>query len=146
MKLPTLAPKKLVHQNARYGVYEIVADFGEFQKTYYVTERGTRIGLIIPRGEDVLLVEQYRLLVHGISLEIPGGKMDPGETPAEAAVRECFEETGIRCSGVEPLVSYLPGTDTYLNPTKIFVARSFVSRQTHSVRTQARSSDCGGCR
>lgn len=27
---------------------------------------------------------------------IPGGKIDDGETPAQAAVRECFEETGYR--------------------------------------------------
>lgn len=27
---------------------------------------------------------------------LPGGKIDPGETPSEAAVRELFEETGIQ--------------------------------------------------
>ena len=27
--------------------------------------------------------------------EFPGGKIDPGETPAEAARRECLEETGL---------------------------------------------------
>jgi 8-oxo-dGTP diphosphatase len=28
--------------------------------------------------------------------EFPGGKIEPGETPAEAAMRECLEETGAR--------------------------------------------------
>lgn len=28
--------------------------------------------------------------------EFPGGKIEPGETAAEAAERECFEETGVR--------------------------------------------------
>ena len=27
--------------------------------------------------------------------EFPGGKIEPGETPAQAAVRECLEETGL---------------------------------------------------
>jgi 8-oxo-dGTP diphosphatase len=27
--------------------------------------------------------------------EFPGGKIEPGETPAEAAARECFEEAGL---------------------------------------------------
>jgi 8-oxo-dGTP diphosphatase len=35
--------------------------------------------------------------------EFPGGKIEPGETPEEAAVRECREEAGIE---VEPLFRY----------------------------------------
>jgi mutator protein MutT len=35
--------------------------------------------------------------------EFPGGKIEPGETAEEAAVRECQEETGIE---VEPLFRY----------------------------------------
>jgi mutator protein MutT len=35
--------------------------------------------------------------------EFPGGKIQPGETPEAAAVRECLEETGI---AVEPLFRY----------------------------------------
>lgn len=30
--------------------------------------------------------------------EFPGGKVEPGETPAEAAARECLEEVGVRVS------------------------------------------------
>src|SRR5881275_3042575 len=35
--------------------------------------------------------------------EFPGGKIEPGESPEAAAVRECLEETGIR---VESLFRY----------------------------------------
>ena len=35
--------------------------------------------------------------------EFPGGKIEPGETPEAAAVRECLEETGVP---VEPLSRY----------------------------------------
>jgi 8-oxo-dGTP diphosphatase len=42
--------------------------------------------------------------------EFPGGKLEPGETPEQAAVRECLEETGIL---VEPLFRYPPKTHSY---------------------------------
>ena len=43
---------------------------------------------------EVVLVRQWRHGVKGFTLEIPGGLVDPGETPADAATREVREETG----------------------------------------------------
>ncbi|MHC4471195.1 MAG: NUDIX hydrolase [Planctomycetota bacterium] len=44
--------------------------------------------------DDLVLVEQWRHGVERVTLEIPGGMVDPGETPFRAAVRELLEETG----------------------------------------------------
>jgi ADP-ribose pyrophosphatase len=43
---------------------------------------------------QVVLIEQFRVGANEVCLEIPGGMVDPGETPAEAAARELAEETG----------------------------------------------------
>jgi 8-oxo-dGTP diphosphatase len=46
--------------------------------------------------------------------EFPGGKMLAHETPEEAAVRECLEETGLR---VRPLFRYPEQLQTYAHAT-----------------------------
>ena len=37
--------------------------------------------------------------------EFPGGKCQPGESPAECAIRECHEETGLRVDVTQPLLA-----------------------------------------
>lgn len=49
----------------------------------------------------VVLVEQWRHGTREVTLEIPGGMVDPGESPEEAARRELLEETGY---GAERLI------------------------------------------
>jgi 8-oxo-dGTP diphosphatase len=48
----------------------------------------------IVRGEEVLLIRKKRGLGAG-KINAPGGKIDPGETALESAVRETAEEVGL---------------------------------------------------
>jgi ADP-ribose pyrophosphatase len=59
---------------------------------------------VIPLTPDgkVILVKQYRFGTQEFSLEIPGGMLDPEDTPAGAASRELLEETGY--AGDEPIL------------------------------------------
>lgn len=52
---------------------------------------------------DVLLVRQVRHATGGSILEVPAGKLDPGEDPERCAMRETEEETGYRPTTLDPL-------------------------------------------
>jgi 8-oxo-dGTP diphosphatase len=54
------------------------------------------VSVCVLRGESVLLVRRGRQPNCGV-WSLPGGKLEIGETAADAARREVFEETGLRC-------------------------------------------------
>jgi len=115
-----IGPRSVVYQDQYQQIYKVNADFGEFTKEYFVREGGERAGIVAVRNNSVLLVKQYRLLINGLSLEIPGGRVDDGELPEDAAVRECLEETGVRCLHPNPLIFYQVALDITPGPTHIF--------------------------
>lgn len=56
----------------------------------------------------VLMLWRHRFITDTWGWEIPAGRIDPGETPADAAAREVLEETGWRATGLRPMFSYQP--------------------------------------
>ena len=65
----------------------------------------------MPDAETVLVVREYACGVHRYELGLPKGRMDPGETPEQAANRELKEEAGFgaRKLSVLRLLSLAPG-------------------------------------
>jgi ADP-ribose diphosphatase len=66
--------------------------------------------VIVPVQDDgrVVLIRQFRPALDRELWEVPAGSVDAGETAAEAAARECEEETGKSPARVEPLGAMYP--------------------------------------
>lgn len=86
-----------------------------------IVEHQDSVGIVAVSGSDIILVTQYRRAAGKVLLEIPAGKIEKGETPRQAAIREMAEEIG--CSGkLMPLLKWYlaPGYSTEL--MHVFVA------------------------
>jgi ADP-ribose pyrophosphatase len=62
-----------------------------------------------PQGADpsILLLRQYRYAADGYVVEVPAGRLDPGEDPTACAIRELREETGCVAEHVERMTTIL---------------------------------------
>ncbi|HKW47038.1 MAG TPA: NUDIX hydrolase [Gemmatimonadaceae bacterium] len=61
-----------------------------------------------PAGDDpqILLIKQYRYAAEDFLYEVPAGRLDPNESPADCARRELLEETGCTATSIEPLYTF----------------------------------------
>jgi ADP-ribose pyrophosphatase len=62
----------------------------------------------VPEPGKLTLVRQYRYAVNAFLWELPAGSVDEGETPEEAARRECHEEIGLVPSTIVRLGAMFP--------------------------------------
>ncbi len=64
---------------------------------------------VLAKVEDkFVFIQQYRHTIKKIELEIPGGAIEEGETPKQAAMRELSEETGYYADRIELLGLFYP--------------------------------------
>lgn len=68
---------------------------------------GTRVIAVNGEGQ-VLLTREYRHELGDWDWRIPGGKVDPGETPEQAAAREFREEAGFAADRLQALWATTP--------------------------------------
>ena len=84
-------------------------------------------------ARGVLLLRRHRFVTDSWGWEIPGGRVDDGETPADAAARETLEETGWRPRPVRHLFSYHPAPGGVDQRFHVFAADGAVEEGTPDV-------------
>lgn len=94
---------------------------------FYVLEAGDWVNVIpITADGRVIMVRQYRHGTGEVTLEIPGGLIDPGQTPIQSAKRELLEETGFSGGDWELLGRTRPNPAFLNNWCYCYLARDVV--------------------
>lgn len=107
---------RTLHQQDRAVVREDQLELPDGRlRTYPVMFLGASAGVLPFLTEDrVILVRQYRHVTQDFSWEVPGGGMEPGESPADTAQRELREEAGYRAAHLIRLGKFWPN-NAYLD-------------------------------
>ncbi len=87
--------------------------------------------VVCERDEKILLVKQFRYPYMEEILEIPAGKLNKGEDPAETAIRELEEEGGIKAEKVELLFTVYPSPGYTNEKIYIYKAVGITETQSH---------------
>ncbi len=97
------------HWDESYRVFSLRTDRARSPRTgiehrFFILESSPWVNVIpLTKDNEVVLIRQYRHGTQDITLEIPGGLVEEGDTPAAAAERELLEETGYRAGTLTSL-------------------------------------------
>lgn len=75
---------------------------------HVVHHKNQSVVILVRKNDSYLFVNALRYITGSVSLELPAGGIEDGETPLEAAMRETLEETGISISNIVLLNSFYP--------------------------------------
>ncbi len=114
----------MLWQGARFGVHAgtmVAPDGTERVYEWVSTPDLVRVAALDDAG-GIYVISQHHHLPGRVMWQLPGGAVDPGETPLQAARRELAEETGVRAERWEGIgaVWPMPG----LTPARVHLFRA----------------------
>jgi len=123
---PKILGAKPVYQCPWLTVVEKAVDFGAPLgiQNYYSLKSQDYTAILCQRSDlKIPLVRQFRPAVERITLELPAGLMEVGETHEDCSRRELLEETGLIATQMTHLGSMVPDTGRNENIMHVFFAR-----------------------
>ena len=121
----TLGPPVRLASYRVFSVCEstVTAPDGSPRAPVYTLENPDWCNVVaITENDELVLVRQLRFGTRELSLELPGGMLQPGEDPARGVLRELREETGYEALAAEPLLALHTNPSLQRNRHFAFVA------------------------
>ncbi len=114
-----------IHEGRFISVRRDEIDFPDGKhKNWDIVVHPGAVGVVpLTKEGDLILVEQWRRTVGCITLEIPAGCLDPGETPETCANRELQEEIGYQAEELIPLGSYFSSPGILTEKIHLFIGK-----------------------
>src|ERR1700687_1835064 len=88
--------------------HEVILANGKKSIRQIVEHPGAAACVVMNDEKQILLVQQYRKAAESVLIEIPAGKLDPGESPEACIKREVREETGVDITRLIKLCEFYP--------------------------------------
>jgi len=88
--------------------YSIRLPDGNVAQRDVIEHGGAAVIVAVAADGRLVMVRQHRIGSNAMTLELPAGKLDPGEDPAKCALRELAEETGYIAAKISPLPVLFP--------------------------------------
>jgi ADP-ribose pyrophosphatase len=103
--LPAMPPSEEIKRGfvVRVNTERVTLPNGTVMEIDIVPHPGAAAVVPFLSDDEVLLIRQYRHATGGTILEVPAGKLEPGEAPERCAARELEEEAGRRAGRIEQL-------------------------------------------
>jgi ADP-ribose pyrophosphatase len=135
----TLISSKLSYKGKVFSVYtdKVLEPGSETPNTRdVVRHNGSIVVLAVdesknPNDPDIILIRQYRHAVGQFLLELPAGRIEPGEAPLAAAKREMIEETGFSAKRWVMLSKYFASPGFLAEFMQIYLARDIREGVSH---------------
>ena len=104
-------------------VDDVTLPNGALSKREIVNHPGAVAVIAVTTDNKLILVEQYRKALERSIIEIPAGKLEPGEAPELTARRELEEETGYGCNELTYLQTFATSPGFADEVIHLFIAR-----------------------
>lgn len=115
----------------RLQVDEVLLPNGKTSTREIVKHPGAVSVIAITNENKLVLVRQFRKPLEKTILELPAGKIEPGEDPIACAWRELEEETGYKAERMEHLVSFYTSPGFANEYLYVYCAKGLTKGETH---------------